>query len=289
DYADRKGYDPDFLGTGALRVPLPKLPAALRKRAVRRTGVSGSNAYILPYHHYSVVLDHERKLAFYTVVNVDGGRTVRAQRDPDRWAFDPRIPRDVQTGEDVYAANDLDRGHLVRRLDPAWGDTAAAAKVANDDTFHFTNCTPQHKLFNEGKALWAGLEDYLLNHADTLNFKATIFTGPVFASDDDSYRGVRLPRQFWKVAVMIRAADHRLSATGYLVSQAKLIQGLETDEAFDYGAYRTFQVPVATIGALTQLDFGALLRADPLARQEEEASTGGAELREIARPEDPVI
>jgi len=287
DYADRRGYDPDFLGTGALRVPLPKLPPALRKRAVRRTGVTGTDAYLLPYHHYGVVLDGERRLAFYSVVNVDGGRTVRAQRDPDRWAFDPRIPRNVQTGEEVYVKNDLDRGHLTRRLDPAWGDTAAAAKLANDDTFHFTNCTPQHKDFNEGKALWAGLEDYLLNHADTLNFKATIFTGPVFADDDDTYRGVRLPRQFWKVAVMVRAEDHRLSATGYLVSQAKLIQGLEVEEAFDYGAYRTFQVPVAKVGELTQLDFGALLHADPLAQQE--VAGAGAQPREIARPEDLVI
>jgi endonuclease G len=35
----------------------------------------------------------------------------------------------------------------------------------HDDTFHFTNCCPQHERFNQGKNLWAGLEDYLLNRA----------------------------------------------------------------------------------------------------------------------------
>jgi endonuclease G len=285
DYADREGYDPNFLGTGALRVPLPTLPAGLLKRAVRMDGSTAPDAYILPYHHYSVVLDGDRKLAFYTAVNIDGAQSVRAQRDPDRWSYDPRIPKDVQTGEDVYKANDLDRGHLVRRLDPAWGPTPAAAKIANDDTFHFTNCTPQHKKFNEGKALWAGLEDYLLNHADQLDFKATIFTGPVLAPDDDIYRGVQLPRQFWKVAMMVRASDRRLSATGYLVSQERLIEGLESDETFDYGAYRTFQVPVALIGTLTQLDFGVLTAADPLAAQE---STGD-HIKTIDGPEDLVV
>jgi endonuclease G len=285
DYADRKGYDPSFLGAGPLTVPLPTLPPDLLLRAVRIAGSSAPDAYVLPYHHYSVVLDGERKLAFYTVVNIDGTQSVRAQRDPDRWFYDPRISKDVQTGEDVYKANDLDRGHLVRRLDPAWGPTPAAAKIANDDTFHFTNCTPQHKEFNEGKALWAGLEDYLLNHADQLDFKATIFTGPVLASDDDTYRGVQLPRQFWKVAAMVRASDRRLSATGYLVSQERLIEGLESDETFDYGAYRTFQVPVALIGTLTRLDFGALPAADPLAAQE----TTGDHIRTIDGPEDLVV
>ena len=47
-----------------------------------------------------------------------------------------------QTGEEAYRDNPLDRGHLVRRLDPAWGASRDEAKRSNDDTFHFTNCTP---------------------------------------------------------------------------------------------------------------------------------------------------
>ena len=44
--------------------------------------------------------------------------------DPD----DPRIPADQQQNNDMYRSangnpNPLDRGHLVRRLDPCWGDT----------------------------------------------------------------------------------------------------------------------------------------------------------------------
>ena len=268
DYGDRRGYDPSFLGTGPLRVPLPVLPPALLARAVRMSGDDGPDAHVLSYHHFSVVLDGERRLARFTAVNIDGARFQDLPREADRWFFDPRIPRDRQTGEDVYAHNDLDRGHLVRRLDPAWGDDEATARRANDDTFHFTNCTPQHKRFNEGQALWAGLEEYLLRNADRLNFRATVFTGPVLAADDDRYRGVQLPRQFWKVAVMVRR-DGRRSATAYLLSQESLIRGLErAPAAFDYGAYRTFQVPVARLEALTELGFGALAADDPLAQQE---------------------
>src|SRR6267378_1263383 len=103
------------------------------------------------------------------------------------------------------------------------GPTAAAAKTANDDTFHFTNCTPQHHDFNAGQTLWAGLEDYILDHADNLKFRVSVFSGPVFAADDDQYRGTQLPRQFWKVVAMIKQAGD-LSATAYLLSQEQLIK-----------------------------------------------------------------
>lgn len=268
DYSDRRGYDPAFLGSGVHTVPLPTLPDDLVARAAVNGLATGEPRYVLPYHHFSVVMNRERRLAFFTAVNIDGALGRRLKREDDRWVFDPRVPQDEQTGEDVYAHNDLDLGHLVRRLDPAWGDSSDAAKLANDDTFHFTNCTPQHKDFNRNRTSWAGLEDYILEHADNLRFRVDVFTGPVLADDDDQYRGVQLPRQYWKVIAMVKTSG-ALSATGYLLSQEELVRGLElAPEAFSYGAYRTYQVPVRRIEELTRLSFGALAGADPLGAEE---------------------
>jgi endonuclease G len=249
DYSNRSGYDPAFL---ARPLPLPALGPELAGLA------SGE----LRYHHFSVVMHRARALALYTAVNIDGNEARRPRRESDRWILDPRLPASEQTGEDVYRDNPLDRGHLVRRLDPAWGaDTLA--KAANDDTFHFTNATPQHHEFNAGQTLWLGLEDYVLDNADNRDLAVTVLSGPVFADDDDHYRGVRLPRQFWKVVAMVRRSGE-LSATGYLLSQAALLDGLETVEEFSYGAYRTFQVPVRQIAQLTGLGLDAHIGADPL-------------------------
>ena len=280
DYAARRGYDAGFLG-GAHQVPLPVLAAGLAAQAAIPDGATGPDAAVLRYHHFSVVMNRERRLAFYTAVNIDGAQTVRIKRERDRWRFDPRLPESAQTGEAVYEDNPLDRGHLVRRLDPSWAATRAGAKLANDDTFHFTNCTPQHERFNQNRSTWAGLEDYILDNADNRDFRASVFTGPVLADDDDEFEGVQLPRQFWKVAVMVRG-DGTLSATAYLLSQEELIQGLET-EGFDYGAYKTFQVPVSRIETLTGLDFGALRDADPLGRLE------AAMVKEVEGPGDLVV
>jgi endonuclease G len=208
-------------------------------------------------------MNAERRLAYFTAVNIDGKLTQRLKRETDRWILDPRIPSDQQAGEAIYADNDLDRGHLVRRLDPAWATSRATAKRANDDTFHFTNCTPQHKNFNQNQTTWAGIEDYILENAETFDLKINVFTGPVLAEDDDSYRGIKLPRQFWKVVVMVKESGD-LSATGYLLSQEKLLDDLKRLEEFSYGEYRTFQVPIHQVESLTGLSFGDLPGADPL-------------------------
>lgn len=280
DYALREGYDPDFLGTGEHSVALPQLPDELVQKAATNSLATEEPRYVLPYHHFSVVQNKERRLAFYTAVNIDGSLSRRVKREHDRWYFDPRVPREEQTGDQVYAKNDLDLGHLVRRLDPAWGDTAAA-KRANDDTFHYTNCTPQHKDFNQNKTTWAGLEDYLLEHASNLHFKVSVFTGPVLADDDDQYRDIQLPRQFWKTVAMVKT-DGKLSGTAYLLSQEALIEGIKAREPFSYGAYGTYQVPVSRIEEVTALSFGALHNADPLARAR-------GVTRELERPEDAVF
>jgi endonuclease G len=265
DYGTRTGYDAEFLGSGSHHVPLPVLPDDLVPLAAENPFAAGEPRYVLPYHHFSVVLNKERRLAFFTAVNIDGASSMRLKRERDRWFVDPRVPVDEQTDEDVYKNNPLDRGHLVRRLDPAWGSSREEAKLCNDDTFHFTNCSPQHEDFNQNQSTWAGLEDYLLENADNRDFKVSIITGPVLAADDERFAGVQLPRQFWKVAVMVKETSE-LSATAYLLSQEALIAGLEVEpEAFSYAAYKTFQVPVTRVEELTRLSFGPLVDADPLA------------------------
>jgi endonuclease G len=290
DYTDRKGYDAGFLGAGELRVDMPTLPDELLAKASVNSKATNQPRHVLPYHHYSVVMNKERRLAFFTAVNIDGGTSKRLKREPDRWSFDPRVPPEEQTGEPIYLHNKLDRGHLVRRLDPAWGESDAAVKIANDDTFHFTNCTPQHKDFNENKASWAGLEDYILENADNLDFKVNVFSGPVLADDDEEYRGGKLPKEFWKVVTMVKT-NGQLSATGYVISQKALLEQpidekLEVAGDFQFGDFRTFQVPVAQVEQLTGLSFGPLSSFDPLAGSPLESTQVA---REITSHEDVVL
>jgi endonuclease G len=259
DMDGRAGYDPGFLGATS-RVDFPVLADTLASDAlVVDPAAAGSARFALPYEHFSIIFNKTRRMAIVTAVNIDGSTEVRLKRTSDPWAKDPRVPAPEQIGNELYAGSEFDRGHLVRRLDPCWGPTS---KLAEADSFFYTNSTPQQKTFNE--SIWAGLEDYLLDNAQTDGFKASVFTGPVPGAADPKFRGVSIPLAYWKVAVMLRTEDHKLTATGYIVSQSDLLTGLE----FAFSEFKTYQVPIARIEHLTGLDFGALKAADPLAGTE---------------------
>ncbi len=239
------GYDLDFLPT---RVPLPR-PA--------------QDATELTYPRFTVLLDRDRRLASVTGVNIDGALLRELPRTGE-WRLDPRIDDELQTGPDVYARNDLDRGHLVRRRDPGWGD-ADEARDATEATFFYPNAAPQAAGFNQSKDLWLGLEDHVIEYAETTDQRVSVFTAPVLGDDDPPYRGIRIPLRFWKIAAW--QAPDGLSAAGFVLDQSELVDtpdGLLA--APPLGAFRTFQVPVAEIARVTKVDVGPLLDADVLAR-----------------------
>ena len=252
NYNNRNGYNTNFLEK---KVPLPTIPDNLRDDVVK---LKNSNNEELKYTNFSAVMSKSRGLAFYTAVNIDGSKLKQLERNNDVWYYDPRIEREFQYGPELYSNNDLDRGHLVRRLDPVWG---ANFKDANEDTFHFSNCSPQHKNLNQ--KTWLDLEDYILRNADVHDLKVNVFTGPVFNQNDLIYRGKYLiPSEFWKVVTIVKNDDNSISSTAYLQTQKQLIENLK----FVFGEYKTYQVRITKIESLTGLDFGNLRNFDPLSK-----------------------
>lgn len=251
-FRGRTGYDARFID--GLPVPLPGIGGARRGDEARLLSGRGAE---LQYTHFSSVMSRSRRLPIVTACNLDGKRRKKIPRpDTDVWFLDGRIALEHQIGEELYADNILDRGHMVRREDPVWG---SAAQTANIDTFHFTNCAPQVAAMNQ--RIWLGLEDYILGNAEVHELRVNVFTGPVFRDDDRIYRGVRIPMAYWKV-VAIRTPE-RPSATAYLLSQSKLLDELE----FMFGQYKTYQLAIKEIEALTGLDFGVLSKYDGFSSQ----------------------
>lgn len=279
----RPGYQPDFLGSVAsLVVPLPKFDP---EKAVALPGMPAGHPerHILKYLHHSLVLssDPERRIALFVAVNIDGTKRRPFSRPNDKWFMDPRLPASAQVGEPLYANNDLDRGHLVRREDPMWGDSNEESLLGELDSFFFTNCSPQHKDLNQ--KIWLQLEEYILSNADKLDFRATVFSGPIFEPSNPLYTlangdKVRLPWRYWKVALMGVDRDDgkgiTLSATGYILSQAEMLRKMLeknsdviTEAPFTFGVVPDgppSQERVTTIEKLTGLDFGSLRDFDPL-------------------------
>ena len=217
-YTKRKGYKEDFLGAA---VPLPKItkPSLVSKM--------DDDEFVIPYQHFSVVMNKTRRLALFTASNVDGrkrskepeegrdytrkGLTGLGPNDVEKWVTDPRIPEDHQLPDTFFTKDrqSFDKGHIVRREDVAWGRSYAMVRRGNNDTYHTTNCSPQVKGFNQSGAdgIWGALEHFILKQAKTETY--CLFAGPVFDDDDEVFEGVddrgpvevQIPSKYWKVVV----------------------------------------------------------------------------------------
>ena len=268
DYSNRPGYDPSFLET--IDVPLPRVSKAMEQDTarVRSDAQKNGNPFELSYYHYSVYMNKRRRTAWFSAANVDGDhRPDIGKRRGDRWYTDPRILRSEQIGQEAFESG-IDRGHLTRRQDTAWGSDVASATLANNDTFHFTNCSLQASPFNQGRDRWQGLEQFLLEqHAKKERRRLVVITGPLFAASDPIYKNdrmnysVRCPLQFWKICVLIRR-DGTPSATGFVLGQEDIQNLPGFEEAFDVAAT---QISVADLEERTGLDFGDIKKFDHFA------------------------
>jgi endonuclease G len=259
--AHLKGYASKL---GDFKVLLPKLDDSIAADVAPL--LADPAKFELKYEHFSVVMNKERRLAFFSAATVTAGGRFKLSGRIDDWLVDPRIKREHQIDNTYYVRNKLDRGHLTRREDMEYGTTVKEAVRSANGTCVFANCVPQRDIFNQGKAkgigddarLWAGLEDYILEHVNPDNDPSLkVFTGPIFSDSDPKYRGQKIPLEFWKVAVGIDA-DGELFATAYLLSQENLIDISNLDEAvreLPLGAYLTYQRPVAEIENATGMRF----------------------------------
>jgi endonuclease G len=262
DFSSRKGYLPDFLG---VKVPLPTLTTAGMKSVSRMLNDTSKKSHIIPYHHFSVVMNAPRRLCFFAANNYDHsaqfrGKLSRKQLGSDNWDPDPRIDVAHQIRkEEIYDATDFDLGHVVMRENNYWGQTEQEAVFANWDTFYFTNCTPQHFAFNRENqdGIWGALEKHIADQLKAQGDRLSIFAGPVLSKTDKIFRGVPIPKQYWKVIVAKGNTD-KLSAWGFLLSQEDLIKDMEAD--FQPGPFETFHVSLASIEDITQVRFPEVVK-----------------------------
>ncbi|MEX5716950.1 DNA/RNA non-specific endonuclease [Geodermatophilus maliterrae] len=243
-----EGYDPSFLG---VEVPAP-VPGAAVRADVAPT-VDGDT--VVEHVHFSLQMSASRRFALWVAWNIDGGALKALSRSGQRFVKDPQVAEDLQVGDELYAGNRLDRGHIARRADLVWGSLPVAER-ANRDSFCFTNIAPQMDDFNQSarNGVWGRLENAVLADVDVEDLRVSVFGGPVFAADDRVYRGVRLPREFWKVIAFREAGA--LRARAFLLTQA-----LHQLEALDLDEFRVFQVTLPEVEARTGLRFPDVLRA----------------------------
>jgi endonuclease G, mitochondrial len=238
------GYAANFLGTSI------SMPTAATNEVKNDLVVVGGLT-VIDYMHFSLAMSRSRRFARWVAWNVDGGSLRRLSRSGIKFRTDPRLPNDVQVDDDLYKDNPLDRGHIARRADLLWG-SLPEAKKANTDSFFFTNITPQHEAFNKSSAngIWGELEDAIFADVEIEDLRITVMGGPIFSNNDPLYRGIQLPREFWKIIYFRETGNSEIEAKGYVLTQSDLLNQLEVLELPEFSVY---EVPLSKIGEMTGL------------------------------------
>ncbi len=248
-----KGYKENFL---SVNIPLPGVAAGRIGEIYKKD--TSNIPLVLKYYHFSLVMNKKFRLQMWSAVNVDYDPALKTSRDRkefgdegNSWRLDPRIPAEIQIidAEFYKPATQVDRGHMVRRDDSCYGNTELEIEYANSDTFHWTNCTPQHEGFNQSKqyGVWGLLENAIKDGLSGDDTKASIFAGPILTEDPERiYNDIYYPTRFWKVVATIDE-DEGLLAYGFILDQTKVIDRRGLEAKFDFSKFKYQQVSLKAI------------------------------------------
>jgi endonuclease G len=280
DYSNRNGFYAGFVP--GLNIDLAEIVTPVTGNiAALLTPVPGRIPGELTYQNFSVLMHETHRVALLTATNIDGATYVaidRATGEPaaeqpgegDTWYKDTRIDESLTLTNDFYGewSHLFDRGHLTRRNDPTWGPNA---KRANVDTFHFTNCSPQHWKFNESIEFWQGVERYVLEQGlweTGLDKRLSVLQGPLYDATPPLFADeVEIPNAFWKIVVW--KGQGGLKAVALVVDQTDLLSiprrgGGQPDETTQVKVIQ-FRSTVENVAQRSGQDFSALIPFDTAA------------------------
>lgn len=274
---NRTGFDESFL---KFKVPAPK-PIKHVQDIFKFYG-----SHLIPYTHFSVCLSQSRRMARYVAWNIDGGSLQKNDRKGLKFKYDSRIKKDFQIGDEAYSDNKLDRGHIARRADLVWGGKIEAQE-GNVDSFYFTNITPQHRAFNQSskQGLWGLLENAVYDDVKVENLRISVIGGPVLRNDDIEYRGIQIPKDYWKLLAYTDSEDGKNKVKAFVLTQNDLLDDIE---ALSLEPFRIWQVSLSELSNLTGLSFDGLAKYETIKTDNQIEALGKARknVREIHQLED---
>lgn len=100
--------------------------------------------------NYALEWDNTKRHANWVAFTFDTTTSADVVKRTDLWAKDPKLPAEMQTGDSDHKNDGFDRGHLCASEDRVY------LKEANDQTFYYSNISPQLNDFNGG--FWRKLE-----------------------------------------------------------------------------------------------------------------------------------
>ncbi len=165
--------------------------------------------------NYSFWYDLDNRVALWVAYPLYSGMTRGVSRT-DKWDYDPLVPRRYQ-GDVSRSYAGWDRGHQLPSAD------RLCTVAANEQTFYYTNITPQNQNLNQG--IWEKLEELVRNQISSSD-TVYVVTGCVLRTEEGEAiqytndavgKPVAVPKAYFKAVLKYKAgsANGGYSAIGF--------------------------------------------------------------------------
>lgn len=183
---------------------------------------------------YALVYDENCEQARWVAYVLTKAETTGTIERGDNFTIDPLVKTGTATKTD-YLKSGLDRGHLAPAADMKWSEQAM------DESFYFSNMSPQLPAFNRG--VWKRLEDKMRDWAISYD-SILIVTGPILTPNLPAIgvNQVCVPTHYYKVVVDFKKENAK--AIGFILPNA----GSKDD-------LQSFAVSIDSVEEKTGLDF----------------------------------
>lgn len=219
-------------------------------------------AEVLNYaYQWDNAMKHTTWVAFYFDKVTNGDVTGRT----DAWDVDPLLPVEMQTNNSHHTSDGFDRGHLVASEDRVF------SKEANQQTFYFSNMSPQFNSFNGG--YWITFENKVRKWARSGTFDKLYVTkggslrqllkdnkegkgqdGQVPATDANGFtiHGLACPKYYFMA--LLGEKEGRYQAIGFWVEHRD-DYGYDNDKQAPVSVMKETAVSIDRLEELTGIDF----------------------------------
>ena len=181
----------------------------------------------------------------------------------DAWAVDEELPEEMRTEEADHKSDGFDKGHLCASEDRVY------TKEANEQTFYYSNMSPQLNDFNGG--FWRGLEEQVQTWGRStasgtydkvyvakggtlnellVNFNGTHVSGGTPTTDENGFtiHGLACPASYFMAVLTEKGNDFH--AIAFLIPhQEGLIRNPKAEDLQKY------VIPVDELERKTGIDF----------------------------------
>jgi endonuclease G len=166
---------------------------------------------IICHSSYCFVYDEEHEQSKWVAYKLDKSMVQGEEPRNDNFRTDPKVTTKTADNSD-YKSTGYDRGHLAPAADMSF------SKQALDESFYFSNISPQEPGFNRG--IWKRLETTVRNFAKNLNC-IYVVTGPILSSGLSviGENKVSVPDKFYKAILYV--SDTLITSIAFILPNQK--------------------------------------------------------------------